>query len=361
MNLYMPTHVINETNCVINHAAKLCSLGTKALIVTGKYSSKKNGSLNDIQTALDSHSIPYIIYDSIEENPSLETVIEASNIGKENHADFVIGVGGGSPLDASKAIAILIANPEKSDEILYQAEKFAHLPVACVPTTAGTGSEVTPYSILTLHKEKTKKGISQRVFPTYAFTDSSYLKTSSQSGLINTAVDTLAHLVESYLNTSSNIYNRIYSEKGLLLWGQIKENLAKNNCTDEMYDTLMTASTLGGIAISHTGTSLPHGLSYDITYNLNVPHGKAVGFFLGGYVDIYENKDDVENVLSLLGFTSVEEFKTYLADLLKLDELEVSSDLLESTMQSLLNNQAKLSAYPYQLYINQLKQIPYQH
>lgn len=348
MNYYLPTHIFDEENCVLNHASELCSLGSKALIVTGKHSSRANHSLEHATQALSNHSIPYVIFDDIEQNPSVETVMKATKVGIEEKVDFVLGIGGGSPLDASKAIALMIANPDKPKESLYQKAALPQLPVACIPTTAGTGSEVTPYAILTLHEEKTKRSISHRIYPKYAFADAAYLKTSSQSGLINTAVDTLAHLIESYLNANSNLYNHIFSEKGLMLWGNIKEALEKQERTDEVYHALMQASTLGGMAISHTGTSLPHGLSYALTYHLGIPHGKAVGVFLGGFVAYYPDKKAANHVISLLGFASPEELQSYLSKLLGLSKLSIQEDILETAFQEVLTNPGKLKNYPFE-------------
>ncbi len=357
MNFYLPTHIFDEENCVLRHGDELCSLGSKAFLVTGKRSSRANRSLDHVLQALESRRIPYVIFDDVEQNPSVETVMKAAEKGIQENVDFVVGIGGGSPLDASKAIALMIANPDKTEEILYKKIELPHLPVACIPTTAGTGSEVTPYAILTLHKEKTKRSINHHIFPKYAFTDAAYLKTSSRSGLINTAVDTLAHLIESYLNTGSNLFNHIFSEKGLVLWGGIKDTLEKNELTEQTYQTLMHASTLGGMAISHTGTSLPHGLSYPITYTLGVPHGKAVGFFLGGFVACYPDKEASGHVLSLLGFQSPEAFKDYLSRLLDLPALSIPAELTETAFQEVLSNPGKLKNYPFKADYGLMKKI----
>lgn len=156
MKLFMPTKVYSEKNCVENHSRELAALGTKALVVTGKHSSRINGSLEDVTKALERENIPYMVYDEIEENPSVETVMKAASLGITEGTDFVIGVGGGSPMDASKAIALMIANPEHDERLLYTRTQvspdgpvYPALPVAEIPTTAGTGSEVTPYAILT--------------------------------------------------------------------------------------------------------------------------------------------------------------------------------------------------------------------
>lgn len=349
MNFYIPTHIFNEKNCVLNHAAELCSLGNRALIVTGTHSSRINGSLDHVREALDSQLVSYHIFDAVEQNPSVETVMKAAREGLSFGADFVIGIGGGSPLDASKAIALMAANPALSEEVLYQKCSLPHLPVACIPTTAGTGSEATPYAILTLHREQTKKSISHRIFPVYAFVDASYLQSSSREGLVNTAVDTLAHLVESRLNTNSNLYNHVFSEMGLKLWGGIREALKQDNPLDDsmVLEQLMHASTLGGMAITHTGTSLPHGLSYPVTYHLNVPHGKACGIFLGGFTACYPDKEAVSCVLSLLGFSSCNELNSFLSRLLQLEKLSLPEELIEAAVQEVLASPGKLANFPF--------------
>ena len=155
MKLYMPTKVYNEKGCVRQHSQELAALGTKALLVTGKHSSRVNGSLQDVKDALNREQVSYVVFDGIEENPSVATVMRATALGLSEKVDFVIGIGGGSPMDASKAIALMIANPEKKADFLYETDAAVKqaankaLTVAAVPTTAGTGSEVTPYAILT--------------------------------------------------------------------------------------------------------------------------------------------------------------------------------------------------------------------
>ena len=99
MRFFDPTNTYAEKNCVKNHKKELLALGSRAFVITGHSSSKKNGSLDDVIAVLEEASVPYQIFNEIEENPSVETVVRAAEIGKEFKADFVIGIGGGSPLD----------------------------------------------------------------------------------------------------------------------------------------------------------------------------------------------------------------------------------------------------------------------
>lgn len=376
MNFYMPTRVYNEKDCVRRHSQELAALGSRALIVTGRRSSRINGSLQDVEEALSRERIPYTVFHEIEENPSVNTVMRARAIGIAEKADFVIGVGGGSPMDASKAIALMIANPERDAGFLYETQggsgrqtAYPALPVAAVPTTAGTGSEVTPYAILTRNVlpeavlsiapgegaqdalahlgKQTKQGISHRIFPALALVDTQYLQTASRSGCVNTAVDTLAHLIESYLNTNATAYSRDFAELGLRIWGQEKDRLLSYEIGEEERERLMHACTLGGIAISHTGTSLPHGLSYTVTCELGMPHGKAAAIFLPGFLANYGDQDGAQRVLSMLGFGSVQSFSEYVRALL--GEAKLSQELWEQAMDELLSNPAKLKNYPFQL------------
>lgn len=346
MDFYMPTIVRMETDCVKKHTKELTSLGTKALIVTGHTSSKKNGSLGDVTEALSSQGVLYVIFDEIEENPSVETVMKASALGIEEHVDFVIGIGGGSPMDASKAIALMIANPQDNETLLYESRPAPALPVVAVPTTAGTGSEVTPYSILTLHSEKTKRGISHRIFPTLALIDSSYLSFASRELLVCTTIDTLAHLIESYLNTKTNVLNRMMTEYGLRIWGSFKDVLLTNDQPSEsVYQAMMMASTVAGMSISHTGTSLPHGMSYYLTYEQRIPHGNAVGIFLPAFLDLFEDKDQVHRLLGLLGFKNLKAFTKYMDSLFEI--VVVSENDVNRYVVGMMSNAKKLANYPF--------------
>ena len=115
MRLYMPTKVFFGSGCVSENGAELKALGSRAMIVTGKHSSRINGSLAAVEQALQANGQTYVIFDEIEENPSVETVAVAAGIAVKEQVDFFVAVGGGSPMDASKAISLLAANPSAID------------------------------------------------------------------------------------------------------------------------------------------------------------------------------------------------------------------------------------------------------
>lgn len=347
MQLYMPTKVYSEKNCVSVHGKELSALGKKAMIVTGKHSALRCGALQDVIQALETNGRQYVLFDRVEENPSIETVMEARAIAIESGVDFFIGIGGGSPMDAAKAISMMAANPGADATALYSPEELAYFPVACVPTTCGTGSEVTPYAILTRHAHRTKKSISHRICPALALLDAGYLLTLSRSAKVNTCVDALAHLLESYLNANSNDLNRIYSRRGLEVWARFRDRLLQDALTDDDHWDMLHASMYAGMAITHTGTSLPHGLSYPVTYELGIPHGRAVGIFLGGFVDSYPNREEASETITLLGFRDTAAFRTYLRQLLSFGQLP--QELLTTSAEKLLEDPGKLKNYPYEV------------
>ena len=125
----------------------------------------------DVLGALHEHGTAVVVFDETEENPSIEMVMRVRELGLRENVDFVIGIGGGSPMDAAKAIALMLYHKEKGAEFLYQNGDDEALPVVEVPTTCGTGSEVTPYAILTIHAKRTKSSLPHRIYPAYALAD----------------------------------------------------------------------------------------------------------------------------------------------------------------------------------------------
>jgi len=355
MRFYVPTDIYVEKDCVKNHAKEMLAIGKRALIVTGHSSAKANGSLNDVTEVLNNGGVAYQIFDEVEENPSTDTVGKGAQIARNFNADFIIGIGGGSAIDAAKAMAILLVNPNVNADELHKAPSHPlnHAPVVAVPTTCGTGSEATPVAIITNHKINLKKSIPHRIFPVLALVDGKYLASAKKQLIVNTAVDALAHMVESILNVHSNTLNRMCPEYGLKLWGECKEaliaSLAANNAAPidaSMYEKLMYTSTIAGMSIAMTSTAVPHGMSYDLTLSKGTPHGPAVGYFLAAYVEICHKKvpNDVEKVLSLLGLQSIEEFAEMLHKLI--GTCSVTRELRDKFVAAMKTNHSKLDLVP---------------
>ena len=355
MRFFVPTDIYVEKDCVKNHAKNLLAIGKRALIMTGRNSAAANGSLNDVTEVLKAGNVPYQVFNEVEENPSTDTVGKAAKIAREFNADFIIGIGGGSAIDAGKAAALLLVNPNLDADELHKAPSHPlnHAPVVAVPTTCGTGSEATPVSIITNHKINLKKSIPHVIFPVLGLVDGKYLAFAKKQLIVNTAVDALAHMVESILNVKSNLLNRMCPEYGLKLWGEFKDALIASVVTGNaapidasLYEKLMLTSTIAGMSIAQTSTAVPHGMSYDLTLHQGVPHGPAVGYFLAAYVEVCAKfvPQDVEKVLSLLGLQSVEEFYAMLRKLI--GTCTVSREMRDKFAAAMKVNRSKLDLVP---------------
>lgn len=331
---------------MLRHKKELAQLGRRALIVTGRHSAKLNGSLDDVQEALSSEGVFWTLFDEVEENPSVETVMKARDAGLRAQADFVIGIGGGSAMDAAKAVALMMFHSEQDKSYLYtKGADSSAVPVAVVPTTCGTGSEATAVSVLTRPDMGVKGSIPHKIFPALALSDPGYLAFAPKTVIGNTAVDAFAHLAESYINTNATDYSRMCVREGLRIWSRSKDVLlGKRQAGPEDYRNLMNASTMAGMAICHTGTSLPHGLSYPLTCEFGIPHGRAVGFFLSGYLR-QSFAEDQSAVLGTAGFSDVDEFEEFYYAVC--GRLEIEEEKLLLMADAMMENQAKLKNCPY--------------
>lgn len=316
---FMPTRVVSGSDCITNNSEVFKTLGKKALIVTGQHSAKKNGSEKDVKAALDSHGISYLVFDQVMSNPTISCVYEGASIAKEHGADFIIAIGGGSPMDAGKAIALLAAQDIKGENLFSGNYENKVLPMALVPTTAGTGSEVTPYSILTNDKVQSKSGIaSDLLYPTVALLDAKYMEHLSVNTTINTAIDALSHAVEGMLSVkASAITNALATESIEMIMKCVPGLLQALRSASQVKIDLITreqllqASLMAGMVIAQTGTTIVHAMGYSLTYFKDIDHGRANGLLLGEYLGLVEREqpDLAGNVLKAMNLASASQFK----------------------------------------------------
>ncbi len=346
MNFYMPAKVYSEENCVMNHAVELAALGTRALIVTGKSSARRCGAFADVTQALEKYGVSWVEFAEVEENPSVETIMRARKVGCKVEADFVIGIGGGSPMDAAKAVALMMRHPDEDWEYLYdKTAETSTVPIAEIPTTAGTGSEVTAVSVLTRHDKHVKGSIPHKIFANLALIDGKYVSAAPTRILANTTMDALCHLYESYIHSKATDYSRMCAEYGIKVWARSKDViLGRREATAEDYQNMMNASCMAGMAIAHTATSIPHALSYRLTYSAHMAHGKACGYFLAGYLR-EADPIDVGRILVLAGFTSIDALEDYYVTTCGRDE--VPMEILEQTVEEVLGNEGKRKMPPF--------------
>lgn len=319
MNFYMPTKVIMEENCVVNHGEIFKQLGSKAMLVTGRSSAKKNGAQDDVVTALKNQNMEYVVFDKIMCNPTIACVYEGAEFAKANKVDLIIAIGGGSPMDAAKAISLLAVQDIKEENLFSRNYGSEIIPMVHIPTTAGTGSEVTPYAILTNDKKQTKTSIGAPIlFPAVALCDPKYMKYLSVETTINTAIDALSHSVEGMLSVKASPVTNTLAIESIKNICSCYEGLKKGELSLEERGKLLYASTLGGMVIAHTGTTAVHAMGYSLTYFKDIDHGRANGLLLAEFIRVIQDGlvDQVKAILDSMSLKNVDELKVWLAELL---------------------------------------------
>ncbi len=344
----MPTRIVIGKDCITQNSDIFRTLGKKALIVTGAHSAKRNGSEKDVKTALDSVGIPYQVFDKVMSNPTISCAYEGAKLARENDVDFIIAIGGGSPMDAGKAIALL-ASQDIAEENLFSGnyEKKV-LSMAFVPTTAGTGSEVTQYSILTNDKAQTKTSIaSDLLFPTVAFLDAKYTEKLPVETTINTAIDALSHAVEGMLSVrASTISNALASESIRMIMNCVPDMLqALQSGSEGIFnpkkrEQLLEASYMAGMVIAQAGTTVVHSMGYSLTYFKDIDHGRTNGLLLGEYLRLVEKSQPelTGRILKAMELSDIDSFQELMRALLGRRE-DVSPE--EITQYSKITMRAK--------------------
>lgn len=291
-DFYMPVKVFSGKDCIKNNSDRF-ALGKCCMIVTGASSAIKSGALDDVISVLSDKGIEYVVFDRIRENPLLSTIYDAGIIAVEYGCDFVIGIGGGSPMDAAKAIAAFAANPGIAPDEIYNISALKpSLPIIEIPTTSGTGSEGNPYSIITLDGEDRKKTFnSPYSYAKYAFLDYKYTLTLSRNYSLSTALDAFCHCIESYLSPKSTEVSRMFALWGAKAIWKAFDELDMGDISENTREALMYASFAGGVAINTTGTGFPHPMGYNLTFYADLPHGRACAAFIGKYIE-YQMKDE---------------------------------------------------------------------
>ncbi|MGN1204673.1 MAG: iron-containing alcohol dehydrogenase family protein [Lachnospiraceae bacterium] len=307
----LSTKLFFGENCVLENEEVLTKLGKKAMIVTGKNSARKTGALDHVLNVFLKHGIISVLFDEVESNPSLETVRKAADIARCSGVEFVVGIGGGSPLDAAKAIAVLAGNPDMDALELFTNQFTKALPIVGIPTTSGTGSEMTPYSVILRNDVKTKVSFGNAyTYPAYAFVDPGYTYELGEKYTVSTCIDAFTHVFEGYLANRSTPVTDSFALLGIEIFGRVLKRLKTFDLDKEIRKEMSLLSVLGGIVISQAGVTIPHGMGYCYTYFKGIPHGLANGLIFEEYLklnsEVANNK--IGNAMKCMGYESVAEF-----------------------------------------------------
>ena len=288
VRFYLPTAIFSGPGCVRKEAERWL-LGKKALIVSGAQGAERSGALGDVTETLKTHGVAWAHFAGVQANPDVAQIYVGAELARQEGCDFVIGIGGGSPLDAAKAIAWVagLNVPQASFFRIAPETTDAALPIVAVPLTCGTGSEVTPYAIITDHGAKTKRNVSAAcLFPRAALLDARYLESLPVATMADTALDALSHAIEAAYSPRATRFSEALCLEATRLIAPELVRLAHGDFVNRAQ--LHYASTIAGMAIAQAGTGLVHAMGYPLTYYKGFPHGRANGVLLAGYLEFME-------------------------------------------------------------------------
>ena len=254
------------------------SLGTKAFVVTGRHSSRANGALDKVLSQLPQSEI----FDEVDENPTTDRCDRAAERCRQTGCDFVIGLGGGSPMDAAKAIAGLALHDGRAIDYVG-SDKFVrgNLPIVAIPTTAGTGSETTPYAVMVDPAENTKRTITGKgLFPVVALLDPELTASMPRHVTVNTGLDALSQALEGMVSRRSSPVSDLLAIEICRLICRWLPVAAEDPHNLDARGAMMHAAMLSGCVIAQTGTTLVHGMGYYYTMEFGVAHGLANALLL---------------------------------------------------------------------------------
>ena len=238
----------------------------RALIVTDPFM-VKTGFVDRIKSHLDRVDICHALFSDVEPDPSLETVIKGTLTMLKQEADLVVALGGGSAIDAAKAIMFFG----------HKARKGGKKPfLLAIPTTSGTGSEVTAISVVTDKKNEVKIPLlDELLIPDMAILDARFTRTVPPAVTAATGMDVLTHAIEAYTSRQANAFTSIYSEYAIKYVFKYLKRAFENGDDMEAREMMLLASCMAGMAFNNSGLGITHSIAHSLGGVFHIPHGMA--------------------------------------------------------------------------------------
>lgn len=278
-----PRRIVMGENCItsLGQIVKSYKIG-KALLVTDKVL-REIGALKPAIESLELAGIKFDIFDDVEPNPTIANVDLGIEMAKKEGFDIVIGIGGGSPMDVAKGIALMATNPGKVNDYLgmFLPVPEKPLPLILVPTTAGTGSELSFGAVYSDHEAHKKTQIyNYDVIPLVAFIDPIMMMGCPTQLTAASGFDALTHAVESYVTKNANPYSEALAAQAIRLISKGLVPATKDGKNMKARTQMALGSTFAGMAMSASGLGINHAIAYPLTTHHNVPHGTANAVFM---------------------------------------------------------------------------------
>lgn len=301
------------------------SFGKQGAVVTGRGSMRKAGVLDKLNNIFNVAGVGISVFEGIEPEPSWDSVESCVDFCKKENCDFIVGLGGGSVVDAAKAVAGLSNKDNVLDYKNGKTLDYPGLPFIAIPTTSGTGAEVTPNAVLTNKKKRQKKSFrSSLLFSKLTVLDPVLTLSCLPAVTAYSGVDALCQAVEAFISQGANPLTDSLCMKAIQL---ISDNLlqAYNDGNDlKAREALAYGSLLAGLALANARLGVVHGIAHPLGARYGLAHGLVVGllfpYCLEFNLDLEERKQKYEYLASVWGKSSISEITGFLKELLdKLD------------------------------------------
>jgi len=360
ITFYTPAKVLYGRGTLLRLGEESKNLGNRVLFIatSGARVAKSSGFYNIIMSSLKDAGLEVFEFIDVENNPSIETCNRGADYARSHDVDLIVAFGGGSAMDAAKAIAVSASLGGDVKEYLFPSiVKGSVMPVIAIPTTCGTGSEVTKYAVLTDIKSKMKVVIAgYPIVPKVALVDSETLETLPPDLVAWTAMDALSHAIEAYITKSPTPLSDALS---LEVVSTVLKHLINGYRKDpKALEKLHLGATMAGLAINITGTNLIHGLGYPLTVDYGVHHGLANALIMPhALIRMQEALRDerLEKLLKAADSKSFKDFLYKLCDLMDsvkmpagLKDLHIPENYIDKAADSVMKYRRNLEKAPIQ-------------
>lgn len=320
---YNPTQIHFAENAITTLPEIVAGLGAKKPLVLTTAGMVRRGLSQTIAQLFGARDVP--IVDQVSSNPSIKQMQSLTALCASHQADAIIAWGGGSVIDAAKVLSACLAAPDSwsLENALLQGLAWhgqPMVPVIAIPTTAGTGAEVTPFATVWDTDRQKKLSLAHSdLFPRVAVVDPQLLHGSPADVLVSCGLDAISQALESYWNRNATPVTDLLAVESLQHSLPVIRSLSGSAPSASDFCHMAEASLLAGICISQSRTALAHAMSYPMTARFGVPHGLACGITLPAILRFNQVADSggkLERLASILGYDSVEEFAQSLAQIL---------------------------------------------
>jgi alcohol dehydrogenase len=281
-----PEFVIgNNSRLLAGRYAKNLS-ATNVLVVTGP-NVIKAGWVRDVTESFDAEDIRYTLYSDVTPNPRESEVMNGAELYRESGCNAIVAVGGGSPIDCAKGIGIVVSNNKHI--LTFEGVDTIPIPpppLICIPTTAGTGAEVSQFAIINDTKRKVKIAIiSKKVVPDIALIDPAPLTTLTPELTAHTGMDAITHSVEAYVSNASSPVTDLLALESISQMGEYLMKAQKNPDNIEYRNQTLLGSLFAGLAFSNASLGAVHALAHSLGGFSDLPHGACNSILLGPVID----------------------------------------------------------------------------